>query len=96
MKKIVNNKPQPAKVDKNLLLAEVRNRLSKMELPKEIQLEAWAKITDVNKFLESHISVVENSDNDITKPYAERLKKALGMLGIDLTAIAKELMNENK
>ena len=96
MKKTTVNKPQSKKVDKKLLLAEVRSRLSKMDLPKELQLEAWAKITDVSKFLESHISVVENSDNDFTKPYAERLKKALGMLGIDLTAIAKELMNENK
>ena len=92
MKKTTVNKPQSKKVDKKLLLAEVRSRLSKMELPKEIQLEAWAKITDVNKFLESHISVVEKSDNQNTKPYAERLKKALGLLGVDLTTIAKELM----
>jgi hypothetical protein len=92
MSKPLNNKPK--KVDKSLLLKEVKVRLSKMELPKELQLEPHSKITDVNKFLESHLSVVENSDNPVFKPYSDRLKKVLGLLGIDLVQIAKEIMSK--
>lgn len=87
----IKKKEEPKKADKKLLLQEVKRILSEMELPKEIQLEPHAKITDVRLFLDSHISVI-GQEGEVVKPYAERFKKVLGILGVDLNEIAKKLL----
>ena len=88
----IKKKEEPKKADKKLLLQEVKRILSEMELPKEIQLEPYAKITDVRLFLDSHISVINRQEGEVVKPYAERFKKVLGILGVDLNEIAKKLL----
>lgn len=89
MGKVANRKP--IKNDKEPLIMAIRKKLSETELPKEFILEDWAKVTDVNKFFDSHLSVVLNSTTDISKPYSERLKKGLSIVGININELAKEL-----
>ena len=77
--------------DKEPLVMAIRKKLSETELPKEFMLEDWVTVIDVNKFFDSHLSVVLNSTTDISKPYSERLKKGLSIVGININEIAKEL-----
>ena len=77
--------------EKEPLVMAIRKKLSETELPKEFMLEDWVTVIDVNKFFDSHLSVVLNSTTDISKPYSERLKKGLSIVGININEIAKEL-----
>ena len=58
-------------------LKELKIELLSKTLPKEIQFGPGQKITDVKKFIDSHISVLEGntkSNNKITfMPYYDRL-----------------------
>ncbi len=71
------------------LIFSIRKKLSETELPKEFILEKWAKVTDVNKFFDSHLLVVLNNNEKTSKPYAERLKKGLKIVGININELAK-------
>jgi hypothetical protein len=77
--------------DKKPLIMAIRKKLSETKLPKEFMLEDWVTVIDVNKFFDSHLSVVLNSTTDVSKPYSERLKKGLSIVGININEIAKEL-----
>lgn len=87
---------KPKAVDKKLLIASIRKSLDAIELPKEMSLEKWAYITDVKKFFDSHLSVVESKEGLPQKPYAERLKKALSLVGIDIKSLANEIELKEK
>jgi hypothetical protein len=82
--------------DKKPLIMAIRKKLSETELPKEFMLEKWAKVTDVNKFFDSHLSVVLNGNEKNSKPYADRLKKGLKIVKININEIAKELKTPKK
>jgi hypothetical protein len=77
--------------DKEKLIKAIRKKLSKTELPKELILSEWAKITDVEKFFDSHLSIVQYADKKLSKNFAEVLKIALRKVGIDVHKLAKEI-----
>jgi hypothetical protein len=77
--------------DKEKLIKAIRKKLSKTELPKELILSEWAKITDVEKFFDSHLSIVQYADKKLSKTFAEVLKIALRKVGIDVHKLAKEI-----
>ena len=84
-------------VDKKLLIASIRKALDAIDLPQEIQLDHCSRITDAKKFFKSHLLVVENTEGRIQEPSAERLKKALSLVGIDVKALAGEIqLNSQK
>lgn len=84
-------------VDKKLLVASIRKALDAIDLPQEIQLDHSSRITDAKKFFKSHLLVVENTEGGIQEPSAERLKKALYLVGIDIKALASEVqLNSQK
>lgn len=85
-----------SKVDKKALCDAIRTEVAKQSFYCDIQLEPWAKITDVRKFLDSHLAVVEHNEGQSVEPYAERLKKVLKMIGIDTLDLAKKIQKENK
>lgn len=76
---------------KEPLINAIKKKLSETELPKEFMLEDWAKVTDVNKFFDSHLSVVLKDNDNTSKPYAERLKKGLKIVGININELAKTI-----
>lgn len=76
---------------KEPLINAIKKKLSETELPKEFMLEDWAKVTDVNKFFNSHLSVVLKDNDNTSKPYAERLKKGLKIVGININELAKTI-----
>jgi len=78
-------------VDKKLLVASIRKALDAVDLPQEIKLNEHSRITDAKKFFKSHLLVVENTEGRIQEPSAERLKKALSLVGIDVRALASEI-----
>ena len=82
---------KPKAVDKKLLVDSIRRSLDAIELPKELCLEEWAKITDTKKFFDSHLSIIEEKEGLLQKTYAERLKKALKLVGININALANEI-----
>jgi hypothetical protein len=82
---------KPKVVDKKLLIASIRKSLEATELPKEMRLDKSAYITDVKKFFDSHLSVVESKEGLPQKPYAERFKRSLLLVGIDIKALANEI-----
>lgn len=86
-KPIKNNKA----VDKKMLVAAIRKALDAIDLPQELQLDHCSRITNVTNFFKSHLLTVENKEGRVQEPSAERLKKALTLVGIDITALAKEL-----
>lgn len=81
-------------VDKKELVNAIRKRLAETELPQELRLNKWSNITDVKKFFESHLAVVERQEGRVVEPYASRLKEVLKMVGIDINEIAKEILNK--
>ena len=92
------NKPKFTKkvapvADKKKLIALIRETLKKTDLPSTIQLEKWAVITDVQKFFESHLVLIEHNEGLYIKPASERLKKALGLIGIDIKELAKQIID---
>ena len=93
MGKITNRKPINTKEP---LIMAIRKKLSETELPKEFMLENWAKVTDVNKFFDSHLIVVLNSSEKTSQPYAERLKKGLKIVGININELAKSIKTTKK
>lgn len=80
-----------ATTDKIALLNAIREVLSKTELPQQLRLEEWSLIVDVPKFFESHLAVIEHQCDEVAEPCADRLKKALSLLGIDIKEIAKTI-----
>lgn len=44
-------------------LSELEQFFKGAKLPKEIQLEAGTNITDVSKFIDSHLAVLRNNGN---------------------------------
>ena len=88
MGKVANRKPINTK--EPLILA-IKKKLFETELPKEFMLENWVKVTDVNKFFDSHLSIILKDDNNTSKPYAERLKKGLKIVGININELAKSI-----
>ena len=57
---------------------KLKIRLRNGKFPKEIRLDKGSVITDVPKFIESHIKTLEaNSGNKTFKPYYYRLIKIL-------------------
>lgn len=93
MGKITNRKPINTKEP---LIMAIRKKLSETELPKEFMLEDWAKVTDVNKFFNSHLSIVLKDNDNTLKPYAERLKKGLKIVGININELAKTIKTTKK
>ena len=77
--------------DKLLLLQAIRKKLSETELPKELDLEPYAHIFDLPLWFENHIRTIECQDPELAEPCAERLKKALAMVGIDIKELAKTI-----
>lgn len=55
-------------------LSELEAFFAKKKLPKEVQLDAGAKITDVSRFVESHLTVLRNNlDMTIYEVFYQRL-----------------------
>ena len=81
--------------DKKPLIMAIRKKLSETELPKDFMLEKWAKVTDVNKFFDSYLSVVLIGNEKTAQPYADRLKKGLKIVGININELAKEIKNKS-
>jgi hypothetical protein len=81
-------------IQKAAMLEAIRLRLLAMELPKELQLSPHEKITDVTKFFDAHLAVVLRNSSDTYKPYSDRLKQALAMVGIDIKEVLKTLKAE--
>jgi hypothetical protein len=81
---------------KEPLINAIKKKLTETELPKEFMLEDWAKVTDVKKFFDSHLSVVLNGSEKSAKPYAERLKKGLKIVGININELSKQLKTQKK
>lgn len=90
MRKVAN------KNTKEPLIMAIRKKLSETELPKEFMLEDWAKVTDVNKFFNSHLSIVQKDNDNKSKPCAERLKKGLKIVGININELSKQLNSPKK
>ena len=62
-------------------LAELKKELSKLDIPKEVQLDKHTHITDTKKFIESNIEFLEN--NPGVKgylPYYNRLLKLYNII----------------
>jgi hypothetical protein len=87
---------KPKAVDKKLLVDAIRKSLDAIQLPNEMYLEKCARVTDVKKFFASHLSVIEDKEGLLQKPYADRLKKALTIVGIDIKALANEIELKEK
>jgi len=82
--------------EKEPLITAIRKKLSETELPKEFMLEDWAKVTDVNKFFDSHLKVVLNGSEKTSQPYADRLKKGLKIVGININELAKSIKTKKQ
>lgn len=81
--------------DKKIIINAIRKKLSETEMPKEIMLEKWARVTDTKKFFETHLSVIENQTSErVIEPASDRLKKALLIVGIDIKEIVKSIKNK--
>jgi len=80
-----------ATTDKVALLNAIREVLSKTELPQQLRLEEWSLIIDLPKFFDSHLRIIEHQSDEVAEPCADRLKKALSLLGIDIKEIAKTI-----
>ncbi len=77
--------------ERSVLVDALKKRLSEIQLPKELQLESYAKINNLPLFFDAHLSRVLFMEGEIVKPYSERLKKALIMVGVDINEIIKSL-----
>ncbi len=76
------------------LVEAIKERLSLMELPNTLELDTCSIITDLPLFFDAHLARVLFMEGDIVKPYSERLKKALSMVGIDINQVIKGLKPE--
>lgn len=62
-------------------IKEIEAFIKTCELPQTIQINSGEKITNVKKFLDSHLSFVKERNGDIKfKPYMRRLWKVYKML----------------
>ena len=77
--------------EKLALLKSIKEALSKIKLPETIQLDSVTVIVDVPLFFDTHLQVIEKQHPDQSEPCADRLKKALIILGIDIKELAKKV-----
>jgi len=66
-------------------LEEIRKQVKKAKLPKEFRLNQCSLITDVPKFIESNLTILDVPKLTRThRPYYERLKQVLDTLDIKI------------
>jgi hypothetical protein len=78
------------------LCALVRVELKKTELPKELRLDVCSLITDVTKFFDSHLCIVEGGEGKFVAPYKDRLSQALVLIGIDTKNLLQGMLRTRK
>lgn len=78
------------------LCAMVREELKTKKLPKQLRLNPWTTIIDVEKFFDTHLTIVETAKGHILEPFKERLSQALVWVGIDTTKLAKHHVKHDK
>lgn len=63
-------------------LQEIKKFVREFKMPKSLQLNKWSNITDLNKFFESHIAVMDCPSNprNIKMLHYERVMKAINIL----------------
>jgi hypothetical protein len=62
-------------------LDEIERYFKEVELPESIRLNEASEITDVPKFIESHIETVRhNEDRKVSLPYLDRLRELKDLL----------------
>jgi hypothetical protein len=88
MGKITNRKPIN---NKEPLIMAIRKKLAETDIPKQFMLEDWVNVTDSTKFFDSHLSIILNNNEKISKPFSERLKKGLKILGININELSREI-----
>ncbi len=74
----------------------IKKQLSEVTLPKELQLSAHEKITDTAKFFEAHLSRTSLIGSELDKPYLDRLKVALKMVGVEIKDFDKMMYKQKK
>lgn len=66
---------------RNITLKELKTFFSSAEIPATIDLNSYSRITNVQNFIDTHISFLEhNSGNKTFKPYYDRLIELLNIL----------------
>jgi len=77
--------------DRKKLTDAIREKLKSIKLPKQLALSPHATITNLERFFDSHLKVVEKHDPEslVTKAFAERLRLALVLIGVNVNEIAK-------
>lgn len=78
------------------LCALVREELKKKKLPSELRLNKWTNIIDLEKFFNTHLTMVETTKGRLLEPYKERLSQALILVGIDTTKLATRFVKDEK
>lgn len=81
--------------DKNKLVSAIREEVKKVKLPKELKYEDCSIITDLPKFIESHLCVIEAQNGKIKDIFGRRLAIVLYEVGINVFEIKKRI-NERK
>ena len=63
-------------------LQEIKKFVREFKMPNELVLNQWSTITDLEKFFESHITVLDNISNTkkIKMLHYERVMKAINLL----------------
>ncbi len=74
-----------------VLVDAIKKRLSEIQLPQELQLDSCSLIRNLPLFFDAHLSRVLFMEGEVVKPYSERLKKALIMVGVDINEVIKSL-----
>ncbi len=72
-------------------IESIRKRISDIELPKELRLSSYENIINTAKFFDNHLSRISLSGREIDKPYNDRLKQALKLIGIEIENFDKML-----
>ncbi len=72
----------------------IRKRLSKIEIPKELELSPYEKIIDTRKFFDGHLSRISLSGRNVDTPYNDRLKRVLKIVGIEIENFDVMLNNQ--
>lgn len=56
-------------------ISELEKKLKEIELPKEFQLNESTKITDVERFVNGHLTILKSNKHKTFIPYYNRLIK---------------------
>ena len=66
----------------NSEISTLKNYFKSKQVPQQIKLDVGTNITNVPLFIDSHLQVIENAQNDkMAKPFVDRLLKLQELLG---------------